>query len=184
MNIENIIISIQSLPDLCWAKLAKYLASNREIINWIIVNASGKPYFHLLGYMHRWWLTPRFMLTHDENGHLWPKWWVPSFLCIRLHLIFRGDDDKHYHDHPADNRSIILMGSYDEEDVFGTITPRSAGQTVFRRAETFHKINYVPQGGVFTLWFLGKKRNRWGFLVNGKKIDHRTYLAKLNKGEV
>lgn len=164
------------MKNLFWRLLARLLAKPK-VTNFLINQAESKPYFHLDGYMHRWWLTPRFLLTRDENGNLFPYRWLPSILKCRVHHILRADNDRHLHDHPADNRSIILRGYYDEQDVFGQSNIRCAGQTVFRRAECFHKIAYVPIYGVWTLWFLGDQTNKWGFLVDGRKVYYKTYLG-------
>lgn len=147
--------------------------------NLIIQSAMKRPYYHLEGYMNRWWLTPRFLLTKDEEGFDVPYEWVPMWARVRVHHIFRPDNDRHLHDHPADNLSIVLKGYYDEQDIVGRSNIRAAGCLVRRRAECFHKIAYVPSNGVWTLWFMGEKRNDWGFLVNGRKVPWRTY-AKWN----
>lgn len=165
------------MTTLFWKLLARIVATP-WVVNLIIENSKTKPYFHLYGYMHRWWLTPRFLLTRDEDGNLFPYSWLPAILKCRVHFILRADNDRHLHDHPADNRSIVLRGYYDEQDVFGRSNIRCAGQTVFRRAECFHKIAYVPASGVWTLWFLGSKCNNWGFLVDGRKVGRKTYLGQ------
>jgi hypothetical protein len=159
-----------------WKFVAHFIANRTWLVNWIIRSAAKRPYFHLDGYMNRWWLTPSWLLTKDENGNSIPYPWLPTILKCRVHHILRADDDRHLHDHPADNRSIVLRGYYDEQDIFGRSNIRSPGQTVFRRAECFHKIAYVSSRGVWTLWFLGERKNEWGFLVEGRKICQKIYL--------
>jgi hypothetical protein len=164
------------MKQLFWHALA-FVVSRPWMFRLIRRNALSKPYFHLDGYMHRWWLTPRILLTRDEDGNLFPYSWVPMILKCRVHHILRADNDRHLHDHPADNRSIILSGYYDEQDVFGRSNIRCAGQTVLRRAQCFHRIAYVPTEGTWTLWFLGEKQNDWGFLVEGRKVGYKSYLG-------
>lgn len=158
-----------------WKTLAKILARPSGLA-WVVRNSNQKPYFHLEGYMDRWWLTPKFLLTKDEHGNLFPYDWVPMILKIRVHHILRADVGRCLHDHPCDNLSVILKGWYDEQDIFGRSNIRSTGETVLRRAECFHKIVAMPQDGVWTLWFMGRYRQRWGFLVEGCKVDYRRYL--------
>lgn len=165
-----------------WTWLAAFIVRHPFIVEWIIRNAQSKPYFHLDGYMHRWWLTPSWMLGVDKNGDPFPYEWVPMIFKARVHHILRADKDRHKHDHPADNRSIVLKKEYDEEDVFDNVKTVKAGQTVLRRAETFHRIVWVPDGGVWTIWFMAEKRNDWGFLVDGRKVYYKTYFA-LGLGE-
>lgn len=166
------------LNNMFWRSIARFIVRHPRIIELIMANAMTKPYFHLDGYMDRWWLTPQWMLGTDEYGNPFPKWWVPYIFCIRLHHILREDRDRHLHDHPFDNRSIILAGCYDEQDIFGHSNMRWAGDTVMRRAECFHKIAYVPADGTWSLWWVGDKRNRWGFLVDGRKLYYKDYFER------
>jgi hypothetical protein len=164
------------LSDCMW-RLAARLLSHPHVTAWLIRHCASRPYYHLDGYMDRWWLTPRFLLTRDQYGNLFPYDWLPMIFKVRLHHIKRPDQDRHKHDHPADNRSIILRGMYEEQDVMNVGHIRRAGDTVFRRAECFHRISYVPADGVWTLWWRGDTVNEWGFLVDGRKIGWRTYLG-------
>ena len=166
------------MKELFWKSLARFIASHPWLINLIIKSAAKRPYYHIGDYMHRWWLTPSFLLTKDEDGYSIPYSWLPTILKCRVHHIMRADEDRHLHDHPADNRSIILRGYYDEQDIFGRSNLRAKGQTIFRRAECFHKIAYVSSRGVWTLWFLSERKNDWGFLVEGRKISWKTYLGR------
>ena len=160
-----------------WQRLGRFIAAHPKLVEWIIKNAQTKPYFDIDDYMKRWWLTPRFLLTRDRHGNLFPYEWVPQILKVRVQHILREDVDRHKHDHPSDNQSIILKGYYVEEDVFDRVKTLYAGQTVERRAETFHRIVEVPPEGVWTLWFLAEYRQKWGFLVGGRKIRYEEYLA-------
>jgi hypothetical protein len=77
------------------------------------------PYFHLSGYMCRWWLLGSRNVQHNEGrpggaepggGRLYQ--WLTDRLCIRLHAIQRSDADRALHDHPSASVSIILKGGY------------------------------------------------------------------------
>jgi hypothetical protein len=153
--------------------IAKLLAQPR-IAAWIIKHGQRNPYFHLDGYMRRWWLMPRWLLIKNKNGNLFPRSWLP--FCIRLHHIQAPDAGRVMHDHPANYRSFILKGGYTELrpcdlrchsiDLFN----RSAGDTAAAKAEQYHRINWVSDGGVWTIFIMGRRRQEWGFLVEGRKI--------------
>jgi len=161
-----------------WCLLARFLGSRQKLVDLLIDLAQYNPYSHLFHrdgrpYMGRWWLMPCWLCRVDETGHRYPFAWLP--LIARIHHIRTPDDDRDLHDHPADYRSIILRGWYVEEDIFGKRHLRQQGDTVAARAQNFHTIVEVSDGGVWTLFMMGKKINRWGFLVDGHKIHWRKY---------
>jgi hypothetical protein len=162
-----------------WQLIATFLALRPRLVDWIIGRAQRTPYFHIVNgkdvYMSRWWLMPRWTLRVDEHGHLIPKPWMP--FSIRIHHIVRPDSDRDLHDHPFDYRTIILRGYYFEEDIYGTRHLRHVGDTVKARAQTFHRIDSVSDGGVWTLFIMGRRINGWGFLVDGHKVPYRKYLG-------
>lgn len=170
-----------------WPLLTRAIAARPNLILWLIERATGTPYFHVHGpddtlYIGRWWLLPRWaLMEHPTTGTLEPKSWhrrawrlVPS---VRLHLIARPDVDRHLHDHPADFRSLVIKGWYREEDIFGRVRTVTAGDTYASRAERFHRIAEVPEHGVWTIFILGPKRHKWGFLVEGRKVPWEQYLS-------
>lgn len=168
------------MGDLFFNWLAQFLQWHPKLIEKIVSYGADKPYHHLVHrdgvpYMNRWWLMPHWMLGRDENGYLFPKDWVP--VKIRLHHIVTEDYDRDLHDHPADYRTIILRGAYVEEDIFGYRHALLSGDTKVARAEHFHRISWVTQSGVLTIFMMWKKRNRWGFLKDGHKIHWREYFA-------
>lgn len=118
-------------------------------------------------YLNRWWLIPRNPL-----------------LNVYLHEFRRSDDDRALHDHPWPNCSVLLVGEYVEHTVLaGGIrveTRRRAGDVVFRRARTAHRIQLMtrrivrtsPDGKTtwvrkelpcFTLFLTGPRLRSWGF---------------------
>ena len=166
-----------------WRVLARLLAwpPFEQLIIWY---AKRRPFLHLGGYMHRYWCMPRCLL-HRINGALEPFYAVLPF-TIRVHHILRADADPYLHDHPWNWRTVILRGWYEEEDVFGTRWVRMAGDTRKASAETFHRITRVSSGGVWTLFIMGRWRNRWGFMVGDppRKVYYRDYRSKNGRGEL
>lgn len=157
-----------------WHALAAVLALP-VVVDAIIRYAQRRPYSHLYSYMGRWWVMPRVLLGRDEFGALFPWRWLPC--SIRLHHILREDADPYLHDHPWPFRTIILRGWYQEEDIFGEVRVHLAGDTVARSAKDFHRITRVSNGGVWTLFIMGRRRNRWGFLTGypARKTDWKEY---------
>lgn len=141
-----------------------------QIADWLITRAKRTPYFHLPGYMNRWWLVPynRF------------------FPAVRIHEILRSDEGRDFHDHPWPYLSIILKGSYtevkpvwDESGIYVGETRRvyGPGSVIFRKARSWHRLEVEFGRIVTTLFITGKYQQRWGFLVcAASKTDYRTYL--------
>jgi hypothetical protein len=125
-----------------WETIASFIACRPKLVDFIIRQAQKTPYFHIEGYMDRWWLVPRFAMGSDEYGNPFPKEWWP--LKIRLHHIKREDLGDYPHDHPFDFRSIVLRNWYEEMDLTGRAHMRNAGRTHVHRAEFFHRITLTP----------------------------------------
>ncbi|MGC4059385.1 MAG: hypothetical protein QM749_00400 [Aquabacterium sp.] len=163
-----------------WQFIAFFIASRPRLVGWLIRCAKRSPYVTIthdgsVVYMKRWWLMPRCLLHTDKEGNLMPRSWVP--FSLRIHHIVLPDSDRDLHDHPFDYRTIILDGFYVEEDIFGAFRFRNTGDTVKARAQTFHRIDKVSDGGVWTLFIMGPRINGWGFLVGGHKVPYRRYLG-------
>lgn len=141
----------------------------------IIARAMRTPYFHLEGYMGRWWLFNPFQ---DSNGGKIERTWLMSKLpSIRVHHILRADLERHMHDHPWNARTFILRGWYMELRKASPVRCRVAGTTAHLRYGEFHRIVAVPPDGVWTLFISWKHQGTWGFEVDGKKIPWREYPA-------
>lgn len=191
--------------ELLWKLIARTLASNPRLIDWIIRRAQRTPYSHITSadgssvYMGRWWLFNPY--GRGADGEQTPARipWLPS---VRIHHICRADQDRDLHDHPWNARTIILRGWYREERQFSTLPSRdwqlinhhlirdgdefytlgrAAGYTGRLLFGEYHRISEVSPGGVWTIFITGRKRGTWGFLVDGKKVPWRTYLG-LDKG--
>ena len=169
------------MSDPLWSALAGWLADSPRLEALIRRVAARTPYFDIDGpggtlYMRRWWLMPKWCLRFDPKcGALMPKPWMP--FSIRLHHIMRPDADRHLHDHPFNFRSILLQGWYVERRPDGgrTIT---AGETYRAPATRWHRISQLSEGGVWSLFIMGRRVNDWGFLVDGEKVPWQRYLSE------
>jgi hypothetical protein len=181
--------------DMIW-KLIAWVVSRPRIADWIIWRARKTPYFHIDGYMNRWWFFNGY--SKGEDGEMHKRFeWLPS---VRVHHILRRDFDRVPHDHPWDARTIILKGWYREwrktegpiplsmADRMGAERPplswhwveyrRSVGDTATLKFNEYHTVTEVSPGGVWTLFFTWKYQGGWGFWVDGKKVPYREYLEK------
>lgn len=180
---------LQEVVNLLWKGVAKIVAIP-FVANWLIKRAKRTPYFHLDGYMDRWWLFNPYgeNLSQNEKLRHNRKWtWLPS---IRVHHIFREDYARDMHDHPWNARTIILKGWYEEERLATNYSSgygynfkydkinkyyRTPGDTARLLFGEYHNITKVSEGGVWTLFFTWDYMGTWGFLVNGKKVPWREY---------
>lgn len=172
-------------------KLIAWIVTRPRITEWIIFKSLQTPYFHIDGYMKRYWLFNAYV--KDATGVMYKPWpWLPS---VRVHHILRADFDRVPHDHPWDARTIILHGYYiesrrelaseKEKPGFLAAAPwvnkryyRFKGDTATLKFEEYHTVTEVSEGGVWTLFFTWKYRGGWGFWVDGKKVPYREYLEK------
>lgn len=180
-----------------WRAIA-WLCATPWIARLIIRRAMRTPYFHLDGYMERYWLVPYrsvvarkiewpdtqslygYSLT-DGTGpvSVWRHpfaWLLQRFdIAIRVHHILRKDNAREPHDHPWNARTIILDGYYVEERG-ECMFSRVPGDTATLKFGEFHRIVFMPDVGVWTLFITGRKRGSWGFLMpDGTKIPHNEY---------
>lgn len=97
-------------------------------------------------YLRRWWVIPR-----------------NPYRNIYLHYILHSDSDVALHDHPWENESVIIDGSYIEHTPEGQFV-RQAGETILRPATALHRLE-IPEGGqpVISLFLSGPKVRDWGF---------------------
>lgn len=166
------------MKELLWRLVARIVTIQR-VRRWIISRAMRTPYRHIMRadggetYMHRWWLFNPYRLS--DCGRRWS--WLPS---VRVHHICRGDQARHMHSHPWDARTIIMDGWYFEQtrpSGKGKVSRyREQGYTGRLRPGDYHRINCVPIGGVWTLFFTWCTVEDWGFLVNGTHVPHADYL--------
>lgn len=146
------------------------IISKPKIAEWIIKYAKREPYFHLDGYMNRWWVFNPYTPENRKTRYPFP-------ISIRVHHILREDLARDPHDHPWNARTIILNGWYLEERDGGEHY-RTPGDTAQIKFGEYHNVKKVSEGGVWTLFITGKYRGQWGFRVgglNGIKVPHTEY---------
>lgn len=121
-------------------------------------------------YLERWYLRPR-----SKAG--------PN---VYLHHVLKSDQDRHLHNHPWDNTSIILEGGYWEEIPTGvelqtSLIYRPAGSIFHRRAEGYHRlIMYDGMKPCWTLFITGDVQvgRKWGFMTEVGHVDFDEYLFR------
>ena len=153
------------LTELEWRLVAR-IVSSPEVRAALIARAQLTPYFHLEGYMNRWWLFNPTPPKNDGQGKQYPE--LPS---VRIHHILRADQD-----HPFDARSIVLAGWYLEKRDDGHHL-RKTGDTFEIKHDTFHHIKEVSTGGVWTLFISGEWKHTWGFRTEQGVVPWRQYLG-------
>ncbi len=117
-------------------------------------------------YLRRWWIIPR-----NEACNVY------------LHEILASDDDRAHHDHPWDNTSMILDGSYIEHTPEGSFL-REAGSVVTRKATDSHRLE-IPEGGrAVSLFMTGPKVREWGFLCPKGWVHWRDFVDDIDTGTV
>jgi hypothetical protein len=107
---------------------------------------------------------------------------ITPWFSIRIHNWFRGDDDRHYHDHDWNFMCVVLKGAYDdisytENDgtanvVFDRLT---IGSIRYRKAGFKH---IVKTNGCWTMVITGKQIRKFGFWVPNKSGKMVWFKAK------
>lgn len=167
------------------------------MIDWLINRAKRTPYFHLDGYMERYWLVPynqvierKVPMAHGDlraaryeavfTDGTGPVIWRRPFtrllqktgIAARVHHILRSDRGRAPHDHPWPYLTIILRGGYwehvyDEEGFWRDVHWRGPGSVLFRPAKSLHKLEVQPGQTAWTLFITGRKQQTWGFKPPG-----------------
>lgn len=121
-------------------------------------------------YMVRYYLLFSDKITEEESARNLP-------FNLMLHYICLSDPDD-LHDHPWWYATLILKGGYWE------ITPkgkfwRGPGHFRIRSPHSLHRIEIQEKSkGSWSLFFRGFKVKNWGFIKQGKWIDHKQYLQE------
>ncbi|WP_202842065.1 hypothetical protein [Luteimonas saliphila] len=166
----------QRMAQFFWEAVALVITS-RPIAQWLMRRAQRTPYFHLTGYMNRWWLFNGYPPKGDDGRDRQSEKRFPRLPSIRVHQILRADLADHPHDHPWDFRTFILSGWYIDERPGQPPACRGIGDTAAIRFGEYHHVSVVDAAGVWTLVILFQHRGKWGFLVDGKKMSPRDYVA-------
>lgn len=128
----------------------------------------------------------------SKDGELhfrrWRLFSTPWF-DVNIHGIYMNDQDAHMHNHPWNIWTMILWGSYSE--MYHTDTRRGYDiriRTLFdiKKSDTskYHMIYIMRSEKVFTLAIMSKRKGDWGYLVDGKHVDHKTYRQLKREGKL
>jgi hypothetical protein len=117
-------------------------------------------------YLRRWWVIPR-----NEQCNVY------------LHEILHSDDDRAFHDHPWENTSLLIDGSYIEHTPEGTFE-RRAGYTITRPAHALHRLEILPGGRAVTLFMTGPIVREWGFDCPKGWVPWRKFVDARDTGKV
>lgn len=164
-----------------------------NIVDRIIRRAERTPYFHLDGYMRRFWLVPKATPGDVGCGPVLarrrPFSWLLQLLgvSIRVHQILRSDNERHLHDHPQHCMSIVLRGGYEE------VVPllpdqhpnhdrsrlrriwRGPGAVVFRHATNRHRLVIPPGQSSWSIFVMFGLKRDWGFHTEQGWVHHGRY---------
>lgn len=170
---------------------------------WLIQRALRTPYFHLDGYMERYWLVPyakplartltswlRQPVHTTLDGTVPVSWWRPIAkilqkfdIAVRVHHILTSDKGDTPHDHPWPFVSVILKGGYyekryDQNGVMTSLEWHGPGSILYRKPTDFHML-WLPEGETaWTLFITGKYCQTWGFKPkNSPKIPYKDFLG-------
>lgn len=132
--------------------------------------------------------TDRFLIKEirSKEGKLHFKRWQllkTKWFTIYIHGIYHKDEDAHLHNHPWNFCNVILKGMYTEETNTGTILQKPF-KCNKRNGSDYHKIKDVHTNVVYTLFIIGSERRDWGYLVNGRFIQHEDYRKLKREGKL
>lgn len=119
-------------------------------------------------YLTRWHVFPRRNRKRPERK---------GSFAVKVHRIARSDLDRHLHNHPWGFVTVLLKGSYFEERLLSDGVAGKhyrAGNILWRRPNDFHKLTL--NSPVWTLVFVGRKCQSWGFFVDGSVVPFDEYV--------
>lgn len=108
----------------------------------------------LIGWCKWYYRDPDVLIGGDVDPYM-RRWWViprNPYFNIYLHHFLRSDDDRALHDHPWDNMSVLLKGSYiehmpadpkkwmEEGDRTEITAVRKAPYFYRRKADAIHRV--------------------------------------------
>lgn len=117
-------------------------------------------------YLRRWWIVPRNKLCN-----------------VYLHEILHSDDDRALHDHPWDNTSMLVEGSYVEHTPEGRFV-HGAGSVVHRKATDAHRLEIPAGSRAISLFFTGPMVREWGFHCPQGWRHWREFVDARDAGQV
>lgn len=117
----------------------------------------------LLCMAHRFMVQQASQILGPDGDPYLERWWLEkdnSIGSVYLHRMIRSDRDAEFHDHPADNLSIVLDGEMIEHTPDG-VQKWGPGSMVARKAADRHRIEV--RAPLITMWIMGPKVRDWGF---------------------
>jgi hypothetical protein len=162
-----------------------------RLADWLIARSQLTPYWHLKGYMDRYWLLPFKDGSWKQDNDLgqWPTLTRIARrlgVAARIHHILRSDDDRAHHDHPWPFVTIILRGGYtevrpvfDKSNLYIGESRKfyGVGSVLFRRAKDWHRLELYEDMDTWTLFIVGKYQQKWGFLKEPRyKVYYRDHF--------
>jgi len=122
----------------------------------------------------------------SKSGELHFKRWrlfsIPWVCSVYIHGIYKADEDNYLHNHPWNIWTMIIKGGYFEELHTGKHRLRLPGHTAYANTSAFHKISKMHKTPTYTLAIVGRRKNQeWGYMVDGRFIDHKTFRENKNK---
>lgn len=159
------------MTEFFWRAVARIIA-RPAVLQALYRRAEKTPYFHLKGYMNRWWLFNPIVTAPD--GTKQAKYnWLP--VSARMHQILRADTARDPHNHPGSFRTLIGKGWYLEDRDDGTHFREEGDTSVLLNGE-FHHVDQVSPGGVWTIFIMWGWTGKWGFrLPDGSVVPHQDY---------
>jgi len=120
----------------------------------------------------------------SKKGELHFKRWrllkTPWFE-VYIHGIYKEDQDEYLHNHPWKIWTMILKGGYLEELHGNRHRVRKFGHMSFSKISDFHKIKKMHRIPTYSIAIVGKRTNaEWGYMVDGRFIDHKTFRKNKN----
>jgi hypothetical protein len=162
------------VSEILW-RLAAKVVSRPAVAQWLYRRAQRTPYYHLVGYMDRWWLFNPIVTTVNGAGVPVKTAKYPRCpVSVRLHHILRADKARDKHSHPGSFRTLIAKGWYVEARDDGEYL-RSAGDTAVLLVDEFHHISAVSPGGVWTIFIMWDWRGTWGFRTPSGFVPRADY---------
>lgn len=169
-----------TITEFFWRMLAKIIA-RPKVLQALYRRAEKTPYFHLKGYMERWWLfnpiTTTEVWVHDERQITKTAKYPRCPVSIRMHHILRADHARDKHNHPGSFRTLIGLGWYVEHrDGVPYPILRKTGDTSVLLNGEFHHVSEVSEGGVWTIFIMWDWRGTWGFRTpSGDVVPRQDY---------
>lgn len=132
-------------------------------------------------------------IKSKEGALHFRRWRLLStpWFSIFIHQIFKGDEDRHCHDHPWSFVTCILKGGYveynenssqwDIENGNGKYCLPSLTTGIrFVKSTKLHTIRLIRNRPTTTLVLAGPRNREWGYGINGGWLDNKTYRKLKN----